>query len=180
MAQIILEDGATGKEIREALNAMMAELYAGGPSPSGNDPRPFKVTGRIYPESAATPVVLLDSTLLSADESVHVMSFFGFVAGDIAWSGAGNALFLQDQGDTPAQKLWGISKNALTAYAEVRDSDSANCDVYDDRMLFGGGTTRGVGLAIAADANFSAGSFLVITVYGFIIKNDPADVSVQQ
>ena len=168
MAQIILEDGATGKEIREALNAMMAELYAGGPSPSGNDPRPFKVTASISISQAVAGVTLIPSEDIAADERIYVTSFLGYVNGSQPWiQDTGSGLYIIDVEDTEMVCLI----RAIVFSANNVFHEHTQYVEPAPNYLRGEALPKAHGLRIMSDGGYMSGSPVVITVCGLILKD---------
>lgn len=202
MAQTIINDKDKGSVIRNALNAMFAELYAGLSSAGGDIASlqsalstaqsdilalqtaveaiiaarsPIvKKTIRLTTSEAAVGKEIIPASEVKSTQSIHVFAMRGYVDGVTAWSGYGAARLIcgDEEADIPYNAYY-IHMELLTANTDFTDGDP---DVEPgEQARFGKGLHKGKGLYIHSDAEFTAGSPLELTFYALLLDNDPAD-----
>lgn len=198
MAQTVINDKDKGSVIRAALNAMFAELYSadlvlGGDINSladamevmqtaidaliaaGTSSPIVKKTVRISVAQANAGITIIPESEVKVTQSIHVLSFRGYVIGPTPWSGAGTKLSLSDQDPTTPKFAYDIYTAELVAYNDFTETSPAVEPTED--LRFGKGLTKGKGLYLQSDNSYSAGSSLELTVYALLLENDPADES---
>jgi predicted RecA/RadA family phage recombinase len=126
---------------------------------------PFTKTVTLSAAAAETPIDIITDGETNG-KSVHVTSGMFTVSGSTAWTDTtATVVTVQDTADTPVTGVT-IAKAALTANA-VLVLTSANVTL-GAAVSQNSGFTAGKGLTIKGDANFAAGSDLVVTITGYL------------
>lgn len=127
---------------------------------------PFTATATLTAAAAATPVDIVATASVPAGKKIYITSMLMAVNGGTAWTDVtATVVTLQDKAGAPVLALT-AAKAQLTANA-VLDLVSTGITLAAP-VLTGVGLTAAVGLTIKGDANFAAGSDIVVTVSGFI------------
>lgn len=127
---------------------------------------PFVRTAQLTAAAAATPVEVLAAADVGAGRKAFVTGMLLNVGGATAWSDAtGTVVALQDTADTPVNLL-SAAKAQLTANANLGLLSTGV--TLGAPILTGVGATAAKGIDIVADDDFTAGSTINVTVFGFI------------
>jgi len=128
---------------------------------------PFLKIVTLTAATAATPVEVLAATTVGASRKAYVTNFLATVNGAVAWADdTATIVKLQDTAGTAVVGAT-IAKAQLTN-AAILGLLSAGVTL-GDAIKLGTGFTTAKGLVVVADANFGAGSNLVITVAGYMV-----------
>jgi hypothetical protein len=128
--------------------------------------RPFIKTATLTAAAAATPVDIL-TELQVGTGTVHITGIVLNVNGGTAWADAtATIVTIQDTAGTPVVGIT-AAKAQLTGNAVLGFFSTGI--TLGDAIIDGTGFTAEKGLQIAGDANFGAGSDIIVTVSGFVI-----------
>lgn len=131
-----------------------------------NAGKPFMATATLTAAAAATGVTVLADSVVGTD-TVYVTGFRLKVSGATAWTDAtATIVTLQDTEGTPVSGII-FAKAGLTGNAIIDSLADSNLTVGDS-IAINDGFTAGKGLVLIGDADFGAGSDIVVTVFGYI------------
>jgi hypothetical protein len=128
---------------------------------------PFMVTNKLVSTAAGTAVHVLPDASVPAGKKVYVTGTRWNVSGSTAWTDVtATEVYLQDTATSPSRGMT-VSKTALLGNAVI-DSLAISGVTAATFILLNAGFTASKGLDVVADANFTAGSDLYVTVWGYI------------
>lgn len=153
------------KTVLSDLDARLTAIEAVTDGLAEDPGMPFRRTVTLESATATTPVEIIADTEVGDGKCVYITGFYCNVNGVIAWVGDGNNVIIQDKATSPVAAIT-LPDSVLTANAQLGLLSSGV--VLGDGIKNGTGMTEGKGLAIAGDGAFSAGSYLIVTITGFI------------
>lgn len=128
---------------------------------------PFFKTATLTSTAAGTAVSIVDASDVPDGKSIHIVDVVLAVDGSTAWTDdTATVVKIQDTADTPVVALT-YAKAGLTANAVLGKIDTNITD--GDDIITGAGLTADEGLEIVGDADFTAGSDIVVSVVGLFI-----------
>lgn len=154
--QITLDNLENRGTMRAAMNTMFGELFGPGTA--------FRAVVSLAALTAGTAVHVVPVADVGASQRVYPLGIIGNVNGATAWTDS-TATLVKLQ-DTAGVSGIAFPKAILTGNA-VLTLGSAGITI-GDQILTGAGFALGTGLDLVADANFSAGSPLYLTIWGYI------------
>lgn len=133
---------------------------------TGESGKPFRKTVTLTAAAAATPVNVLLAATVGAGKKAYVSQILLKVDGATAWEDeTATIVTIQDTADVPVVGAT-FAKSALTGNAFLGLFSTGV--TVDDEISEGEGFTTAKGIDIVADANFAAGSDIIVTVFGYI------------
>jgi len=128
--------------------------------------RPFRSTVTLTAATGATPVTVLAAASVMAAEKVYITDLLLTVNGATAWTDAtATIVTIKDTAASPVTAIT-AAKAQLTGNAKLGLLSTGI--TLANNVALGTGMTAGKGLTISSDANFGAGSDIVVTVCGFL------------
>ncbi len=128
--------------------------------------KPFRVTGSISASAAITPVELLADAEVPDGKKVYVDGFIVNVNGSTAWTDdTGTKIVIEDKAASPAN-VCEIAKAQLTGNAVLGMFSTGV--TLGAAVKQGTGLTAAKGLQVKADDDFTAGSDILVTIWGVI------------
>lgn len=166
MAKQVLANLETWGTSRGKLNANFTELYTVTDALQANAGIPFRKTTNITSAAAATPIHVLPAATVGAGKKAYITGIILNVSGATAWTDlVGTVVNIQDTANSPIVGAI-FDKTALLGNVTL-GIFSAGC-ALSAPISQGLGFTTAKGIDIAADANFAAGSDIIITIFGYI------------
>jgi hypothetical protein len=129
--------------------------------------RPFSYTAKLVATAGATPVVLVPASVVATAEKIYLRGFLLNVSGSTPWTDVTATQLVIADTNSSAKSALTIAKAGLIANAVIDSFADANT-VASTYVLLNTGFTAGKGLSMATDANFTAGSDIYVTVWGYI------------
>lgn len=127
----------------------------------------FARTATLRSAEAGARVAVLPEDELSTDQRAYPLGFFMVLAGEVAWiGGTGSRIFLADSGEDLVYRFASIAASALVPGSFISPSSEGVTLEAEFGLAVGG--RLGKGIDILADGNFSSGSDLSVTIYGYI------------
>lgn len=127
---------------------------------------PFTATATLTAAAAATPVDIVAAASVPASKKIYITNMLLAVNGGTAWTDVtATVVTIQDSAGAPVLALT-AAKAQLTANA-VLNLTSTGITLAAP-IITGVGLTAQQGITIKGDANFAAGSDIVVTISGFI------------
>jgi len=127
---------------------------------------PFTATATLTAAAAATPVDIVATASVPAGKKIYITEMLMAVNGGTAWTDVtATIVTIQDKAGAPVLALT-AAKAQLTANAVLALTSTGI--TLAAPVITGVGMTAAVGLTIKGDANFAAGSDIVVTISGFI------------
>lgn len=155
-AEIVPSDVATIEELVETIEELVnANAELGG--------RSFMKKAVLSSTDAATPVHLLTDEDVGEGKKAYVSKIYFSVDGGTAWATTENVT-LQDTAETVGLTVDADGLTANAMFDEGGEKVMLAAPIAD-----GAGFTEGKGLDIAGNANGTAGSDLIVTVFGCIM-----------
>ncbi len=126
----------------------------------------FRKTVTLTSAAAGTAVEILADAAVGTGRKAYIVDFLVGIDGSTAWTDSTATIVkIQDTNGTPVVGAT-LAKAQLTANAVLGKTSTGV--TLGDAIKVGDGFTTAKGLVVIADANFAAGSDLVVTVFGFI------------
>ena len=127
---------------------------------------PFRKTVTLTAAAAGTPVEIVADTSVTGSNKIFITGLLVSVGGTTAWTDAtATIVTIQDTADTPVVAVT-IAKAQLTSQAQLGMLSTGV--TLGTTVRTGVGLTAAKGLVVTGDANFTAGSDLSVTVFGYI------------
>jgi hypothetical protein len=127
----------------------------------------FSATGRITAAAAGSHAHLLGEEKIPLGKTAHPLGFMMVLDGETAWSGEpGTTLYLADSGIDSIYRFASVPAQLITAGSYISPTlDGVTLEAEFGMAL---GCREGKGIDLVADGNFTAGSDLVATVFGYL------------
>lgn len=127
----------------------------------------FSATARLTAAAAGSRVHLLGEDKIPLGKTVHPLGFMMVLDGETAWSGEpGTTVYLADSGTDSIYRFAGIPAQLLTSGVFV--SPTLEGVILEAEFGMALGCREGKGIDLVADGDFTAGSDLVATVFGYL------------
>ena len=143
-----------------------AKVLANNITPAKLSVLPFVRVATLTAAAAGTPVEVLSDADVGTGRKAFISGVLINVSGGTAWTDAsGTVVNLQDNAGSPVNLL-AAAKAQLTGNAVLGLLSTGI--TLATAIKTGAGTTSGKGISIAADEDFTAGSDIIVTVFGMI------------
>jgi len=166
LGQEIMRLGQMQESVAVALDALEGVVAAVQETLAGGQ-KFFSRTASISATVAGTRIHLLAEADLPEGKKAFPLGFFMILNGEVSWTGGtGTAIYIADSGTDLIYRLAAIEAAQLVAGNYLcPDSDGVTLEAECGMNL---GCRTGKGIDVLADADFGAGSDLVVTVYGYM------------
>ncbi len=151
-------------QMAQAINALQAVC---GITSEGCAVKPFFVRQTLTSAAAATPVNVLPSSAVPDGKAAYLTGGIIAVSGATAWTDVtGTLVKVQSTAGTPLV-LASAAKALLTGNSATFLTTQANLTLAVE-LVRGEGAGNSQGLDFVADANFAAGSDIIVSLWGVI------------